>query len=114
MTTAYKHRAIIAVRAGLRDQANDWAASLDPDDGSKTYGVPLSEDGSEPATWYACNTKLTDSGRAGALSLTGGLTEGTDYFFYFVTDATGEFEDGWTWEGALADAGLQTIDQEAP
>lgn len=62
MSWPYRH--IIIVSAEQRDMANQAASGIDPDTGgANTFGVPLSADGSEPATHYGCSMLSTEQMR---------------------------------------------------
>jgi hypothetical protein len=104
MTTAYTHRYIIIVEWGKLTPANAAAKAYDPDTGGEyTFGnVRLSADGNEPATHSACNTLATDSMKTQILDAF------TNVPFYAIYNT----QDGWTWQTALADAGLQVIEGE--
>lgn len=59
---------VLIVPAALMDDANSIAVSLGYDVApGKTYSVPLSGDGQQPATHYGCHT-WTDGAFAGMLS----------------------------------------------
>lgn len=59
----WPYRHIIVVSAADQIAANSIAAQIDPDDGSRTFTVPLSPNGLEPATHFACST-LSDQAMA--------------------------------------------------
>ncbi|HEB28635.1 MAG TPA: hypothetical protein ENI05_12830 [Porticoccus sp.] len=60
----------------------------------------FSASGQEPATHLGCNTQATDEI---ANKIEGALSQVPFYKVY-------DLSDGWTWETALADAGLQVIE----
>lgn len=97
-------RAIIIVEAGNLSAANNSAASWDPDTGGdQTFGSPkLSSDGTEPASHYACNTALTSDMKQDVLDAMDNVPFVEVYFA----------SNGWDWESALADLGLQVIEPE--
>lgn len=105
--TEYIHRYFIFViwdKIELANrQAGEKPGGYDPDTGgNKTFGsVRLSPTGQEPATHTACNTAATN-----AMS-TGIFNSGNPPFITIYNAA-----DGWIWETALTDAGLQVIQSE--
>lgn len=102
--TEYIHRYFIFVRWDKIELANRQAdksqGGYDPDTGgNKTFGsVRLSADGQEPATHTACNTAATDAMRTGIFN------SGNPPFITIY-----DMANGWTWETALENAGLQII-----
>ncbi len=106
MVTDYLHHYIIIVEIDRLIPANARAAAWDPDTGgAETFGaVRLSADGNEPATHSACNTAATDTMKARILEAQSQVPWQELY-----SEA-----DGWTWESALADAGLQVIIEAIP
>jgi hypothetical protein len=102
--TKYIHRYLIFVQWNKLTPANAQAKAWDPDTGGEfTFGsVRLSADGQEPPTYSACNTAATDNMRTQILDA---FTHVPFYKIYSTVD-------GWTWETALADAGLQVIQTE--
>jgi len=103
MTTAYTHRYFILIGIGKTAAANAYAADWDPDSrGDLTFGaVRLSANGIEPATHTACNTVATPEMEAKFLAARSQIPAAA----YRIYKEAG----GWTWETALADAGLQVI-----
>ena len=120
MNWPYRH--IVIVAAADRAAANLVAASIDPDDGSGTFGVPLSADGSGPATHFGCSG-LSDDVIAGAmydadvadppvlpsvqwwrLDAVGLLIDSNTLF--------GTPGEAWTWLDALDALGLQRVETE--
>lgn len=100
-----EHRAIIIVKADKLTSANNSAASWDPDTaGDETFGTTpgLSSDGTEPASHYAANTALTDAMRTEVLDAADNVPLVEVYFA----------SDGWDWQSALADQGLERIQVE--
>jgi hypothetical protein len=104
MTTVYTNRYIIFVQWDKLTPANAAAKAYDPDAGGEfTFGtVRLSADGNEPPTHSACNTAATDSMKTQILDAF------TNVPFYAIYNTA----DGWTWQTALVDAGLQVIESE--
>ena len=105
--TKYIHRYFIIVQWDKISLANEQAGKKpggwDPDTGGEfTFGsVRLSPTGQEPPTHTACNTAATDEMRTGIFN------SGNPPFITIYNTA-----DGWTWETALADVGLQVIQGE--
>ncbi len=95
-------RLFIFVSDAKIDTANTIMKSIDvkaEDTGNLTFGnVPLSADGKEPATHYACNT-AADNDYKGALF-------GTSHAPWMVIYKE---SDGFTWDSALKDMGLVVI-----
>ncbi|HEX2554262.1 MAG TPA: hypothetical protein VHL98_11200 [Microvirga sp.] len=55
--SAFRHRLALILRADLQEAGNKIACALGYDVWpGKTYSVPLSEDGQEPATAFGCST----------------------------------------------------------
>lgn len=105
MTVREEHRAIIIVKAGKLTSANNAAASWDPDTaGDETFGSTpgLSSDGTEPASHYACNSALTDAMRTEVLDAMDNVPFVEVYFA----------SDGWDFDSAIADQGLERIQVE--
>ncbi|HEB26681.1 MAG TPA: hypothetical protein ENI05_02740 [Porticoccus sp.] len=102
--TEYIHRYFVFVQWDKLTPANAQAKAWDPDTGGElTFGgVRLSADGQEPPTYSACNTAATDTMRTKILAA---FTHVPFYNIYLAVD-------GWTWETALDDAGLQVIEGE--
>lgn len=103
--TDYRHRYLIFVQWNKLTPANaQFKDTIDPDiGGNKTFGnVRLSADGQEPPTHSACNTAATGSMK---IKIENGFIHVPFYKIYLIAD-------GWTWETALADAGLQVIQSE--
>lgn len=98
---SYPHRYHIFARADKLTAANNAAASWDPDTGGgKTFGaVKLSASGAEPASHYGCSTQATDAMRDKMLQAVSSVPL---YKVYRESD-------GWTWETALVDVGLQRV-----
>ena len=98
--TEYIHRYFIFVQWSKLTPANAQAKIWDPDTGGEyTFGnMRLSVDGQEPPTHTACNTAATDEMRTG-------IFNSGNPPFITIYDTT----DGWTWETALVDSGLQVI-----
>ena len=103
MPTIWIDRWIIFVKEQQIIAANGLMTPIDPDTGGdKTFGdVRLSATGEEPRTHSGCNTAAT-----------GAMTYGIKTAFEHVPWA--DIYDGheWTWEDALADMGLQVIEEE--
>lgn len=120
MTWPYRH--IILVAAAEQAAANLIAAEIDPDDGSQTFGVPLSADGSEPATHYGCST-LSDDLMANAMFAVDAanppmlasvvwwrLDSQTDLLIDRSANAVGGVVgEPWSWTEALSAAGLTFV-----
>ena len=102
--TEYIHRYFIFVQWNKLTPANAQAKIWDPDTGGEfTFDrVRLSADGQEPPSYSACNTAATDTMRTKILDA---FTHVPFYKIYSTTD-------GWTWESALINAGLQVIQSE--
>src|SRR5690606_2678822 len=98
--TAYTHRYHVIVEIFKLTEANNLARAWDPDtDGGRTFGAArLSPTGQEPATHTACSTVATDAMRAQILQAWDNVP--------WVRLYDGEV---WSWEQALADAGLAVI-----
>lgn len=70
------HTVIMIIPAELLESANAIARALDPDTGGdRTFSVPLSADGSEPATHYAASTAAAESFVQTVLAVTAGQAE---------------------------------------
>ncbi len=102
--TEYIHRYFIFVQWNKLILANAQAKAWDPDIGGEfTFGsVRLSVDGQEPPTHSACNTAATENMK----------TQILDAFQHVPFYKIYSTADGWTWDTALADAGLQAINEE--
>ena len=102
--TEYIHRYFIFVQWNKLTPANAQAKIWDPDTGGEyTFGnLRLSANGQEPPTYSGCNTPATDGMRTKILDA---FTHVPFYKIYSTID-------GWTWETALDDAGLQVIESE--
>ena len=103
--TDYIHRYFIFVQWNKLTPANAQADIWDPDFGGRfTFGRKrFSADGQEPPTYSGCNTPATDNMRTKILAAFAHVP-----FYKLYSTA-----DGWTWQTALADAGLQLIEEEA-
>lgn len=101
--TEYIHRYFIFVQWNKLTPANAQAKAWDPDTGGEyTFGDRrLSADGEEPATHSACDTPATNTMRTKILAALDNVP------FYKIYSTTG----GWTMDSALADAGLQVINE---
>lgn len=113
----YRH--IIIVAAADQAMADYVAAQVDPDDGSDTFRVPLSEDGLEPVTHYACNTLSNDVMAAVMYDSQGTLSTVRWWRLRSNTerliDTNTEFgvaEEKWSWQDALEVTGLKTVEFE--
>jgi hypothetical protein len=55
--TGYIYSVALMIPAGLRDEANRLACAIGHDEmPGHTFAVPVSSDGQEPASHYACHT----------------------------------------------------------
>jgi len=97
----WPHRTIIIVPEDKITAANAQAAAWDEGPtGDETFGqVRLSPNGLEPRTHTACGAQLTDGRKTRVLAA---LTNVPFTAVYWESD-------GWDYETALADAGLQVI-----
>lgn len=100
----YQHRYFIFVQWNKLTPANAHAKAWDPDtSGGLTFGnVRISADGQEPPSYSGCNTAATEDMK---MQIIDALEHVPFYRIYNSAD-------GWTWETALADAGLQVIQAE--
>jgi len=118
MNTEYSYHVAIVVEDSNRRSAGgrvaDWSG--DPD-GAQPFSVPLSADGSTPATHWGCQVPVkTSVVESNALTA---LTQSTGAQTYIVRSGVGtpdEMEHGnfWTWTAGI---GLQPAwpdDQVAP
>lgn len=87
MAALYKHRGLIVVTDGIRDEANEDALAFDPEGGGQTFSVPLSPDGAEPATHYACSVACTDEQRAMIEQLRAGKYPLDVFIWWYDPDA---------------------------
>lgn len=113
-------RHFIVVAAEEQAAANAIAADIDPDDGSQTFSVPLSTDGSTPTTHYGCNT-ASDQAMAEAMFTVDAVDPPAlnSVAWWRVDAATGHLMDGntangtpnmpWQWEDALNALGLTRV-----
>lgn len=96
-------RLFLFITANKVTPGNALAAAWDPDSGGgETFGgdFGLSADGTLPATHYGANTRATENMRTNIINaFAGAVPWGTVY----------KESDGWTWDTALADMGLQPI-----
>ena len=101
--TEYIHRYFIFVQWNKLIPANAQAKVWDPDTGGEyTFGnMRLSADGQEPPAYSGCNTPATDTMRTHILD----AFQHVPFYKIYST------ADGWTWDTALADAGLQMIEE---
>ncbi len=101
--TDYTHRCFIFVNWDKLVPANAQAKAWEPypeDDPGDTFGLlRLSANGLEPPTQTGCDTPATNGMRTQILV----AFEHVPFYKIYLT------ADGWTWESALADAGLQVI-----
>lgn len=111
--TEYMRTAILFVEASDRDAANADAALTDPDTGGAyTFSVPLSSTGEEPATFWAASTVIRPAILAQAEAIhqskypTGSIYRGQNEY-----DNEPDIV-RYTWEEALADMGLQVIEED--
>lgn len=116
MNWPYRH--IVIVAAVDQAAANVVAASIDPDDGSKTFSVGLSADGSEPATHFGCHT-LSDDTMAGAMFDAQPVLASVKWWRLtpagLLIDSNtphGTPGDAWRFADAIASQGLQVIEPE--
>ena len=119
----WPYRHIIIVSAAEQAAANVIAAEIDPDDGSGTFGVPLSADGSEPATHFGCFT-ASDDVMAGAMFNVDAVDPPllASVKWWRIDAASGLLIDGntidgeagqaWTWQDALQALSLSVIEPE--
>lgn len=100
--TEYIYRYFIFVEWGKLIPANAQANAWDPDEGGEfTFGdLRLSANGQEPPTHSGCNTPATEAMKTGIFNA---FSHVPFYKLYSI-------DDGWTWETALADAGLEIIE----
>lgn len=102
MTTSW-FRMFLIVPAGLQVWANQQASALDTDGGGDTFTVPLSATGADPATHFGAAGLVRPETRTVVLE-------------QLVPNAPGsrayDEADGWSWDSALEDAGLQAIQEE--
>lgn len=119
MPWPYRH--IVVVSAAEQAAANQLAAQIDPDDGSNTFGVPLSPNGLEPATHFGCSTA---SEAVMAQAMFDAQPVLLSVRWWRLKAASGELIDTntaqglpgqvWTWQDTLAAIGLTTIAGEEP
>ncbi|RCS43942.1 hypothetical protein DTL42_18320 [Bremerella cremea] len=119
MPWPYRH--IILVAAADREAANAIAASIDPDDGSGTFGIPLSPTAAEPATHYGCST-ASEFAMAEAMFEAQPVLSSVKW--WRLEAASGQLIDSntlhglpgqrWTWSDALQAANLLPIVGEEP
>lgn len=97
-------RAFVFIPFGEVAAANSVAESLDFDDGGKqTFGsLGFGPDGSQ-ITHYGCNTVISPNNAAMLPAL---KAQHPSWLYYLGSD-------GWTWEAALSDAGLQWVEIQA-
>ena len=55
----WPYSVVLIIPAAVQDQADQVAAGLGH--GPNNFSVPLSSDGSEPATWYGCRAQTQQS-----------------------------------------------------
>lgn len=106
VATDFIHRYWIFVPSGKAQTANGAAANWDPDTGGQfTFlNVTLSASGNLPATHFGCDTRASD---AMATIITALTVQQPGVLTY-------REEDGWTFDTALVNAGLQRIQPEFP
>lgn len=119
MPWPYRH--LIIVAAAEREAANALAATIDPDDGSGTFGVPLSASGLEPVTHYGCST-VSEFAMAEAMYNVQPTLPSVQW--WRLQSASGQLIDSntlhglpgqrWTWSDALQAANLLSIVGEEP
>lgn len=124
MTTTWLYRYHLIVSAADRDAANQVAVEVTGDEADRlTFGVPLSVSGNEPATHFGCSTAATDPIRTGlAVRLGAGRVPSIKFWRLDaqtgllvqtnVAASVGKVGQTLTWEQALVDAGLMTVQAE--
>lgn len=117
MPWPYRH--IVIVSAEEQAAANVVAASIDPDDGSDTFGVRLSASGNEPATHFGCHT-LANEAMAGVMydsqslltSVRWWRTSADTQLLIDSNTPHGSIGQRFTWQDALTSLSLQPIAPE--
>ena len=122
MSTNWLYREMIIIPAVASGLLNAIWTCIGPgvEGEIRTFGVALSVDGCEPTTHHACSTAATQEMHD---LITEHLAREETAAIRYVVDAAtetlleqtnGQATPGqpWTWEQALADSGLQLVQQE--
>lgn len=123
--TKWIYRIMIFVPAGRVELINALWTLLGPEGNSEmyTFGVPMSAEGVEPVSYRGCNTAATEEMYQMMIEFLEIQGAGPDVVRYVmdahiemlleVVNSEAEIGQPWTWPEALADAGLQLMQEEA-